>query len=45
MVHSSAADDEYNGYFIPKGATIVANAWYVRSNRILFVPSLIYIAS
>lgn len=22
-------DDEYNGYRIPKGATIVANNWFV----------------
>ena len=27
--HALSEDDEYDGYFIPKGATIVANAWYV----------------
>ena len=25
--HAISEDDEYNGYFIPKGATIVPNAW------------------
>ncbi|CAE6398389.1 unnamed protein product [Rhizoctonia solani] len=25
--HSCTEDDEYNGYFIPKGATVVANTW------------------
>nr|BAL05094.1 cytochrome P450 [Phanerodontia chrysosporium] len=25
--HRTIADDEYNGYFIPAGTTIIANAW------------------
>ena len=27
--HSSTEDDEYNGYFIPKGTSVLANAWLV----------------
>ena len=26
--HESTEDDDYNGYFIPKGSMIIANAWY-----------------
>ena len=29
LPHVSTADDEYNGYFIPKGTIILANAWLV----------------
>ena len=25
--HTSTADDEYNGYFIPKNTMVVVNAW------------------
>ncbi|KAF8139501.1 cytochrome P450 [Mycena galopus ATCC 62051] len=27
MAHASAVDDIYNGYFIPKGATVMGNIW------------------
>ena len=27
MGHVSSRDDEYNGYFIPKGTTVLANLW------------------
>ena len=27
--HRSVDDDEYNGYFIPAGSIVMANAWYV----------------
>ncbi|EJF60847.1 cytochrome P450 [Dichomitus squalens LYAD-421 SS1] len=27
LPHVAIADDEYNGYFIPKGSLIIANAW------------------
>ena len=27
--HTSSQDDAYGEYFIPKGATIVGNIWYV----------------
>ena len=26
--HRASADGEYRGYFIPKGTTILPNAWY-----------------
>lgn len=29
MPHRVMVDDEYKGYHIPAGATIVGNAWYV----------------
>ncbi|KAI0712385.1 cytochrome P450 [Earliella scabrosa] len=29
LFHMSTADDEYNGYFIPNGTMIVANAWSI----------------
>lgn len=25
--HVSVSDDEYNGYFIPKGSIVLANVW------------------
>ena len=28
--HRVVADDEYNGYFIPGGATVFVNMWFVR---------------
>ena len=27
VIHRSMADDEYNGYFIPKGSLVLANIW------------------
>ena len=27
--HMSTSDDEYNGYYIPKGTILMANAWLV----------------
>ncbi len=29
--HCSLEDDEYRGYFIPKGSVVIANIWYVCS--------------
>ena len=28
--HMSTNDDEYNGYYIPKGTVMIGNAWLVR---------------
>ena len=28
VAHCSVADDEYEGYFIPTGTTILINVWY-----------------
>jgi cytochrome P450 len=30
--HASIKDDTYNGYFIPKGATMLSNLWAIHSN-------------
>ncbi|KAG9003731.1 hypothetical protein FRB90_011131 [Tulasnella sp. 427] len=30
--HASSKDDVYNGYFIPKGTSIIANAWGISRN-------------
>lgn len=27
--HASIYDDEYEGYFIPKGSVVIYNSWYV----------------
>ena len=26
--HESTEDDEYDGYFIPKGTIVIGNSWY-----------------
>lgn len=31
--HASTEDDVYNGYFIPKGASILANLWSIQLNE------------
>ena len=31
LPHRIVADDEYNGYVLPGGATIVANVWFVHN--------------
>lgn len=31
IAHVTVEDDEVNGYFIPAGATVVPNVWYVLS--------------
>jgi len=29
--HMTTADDEYDGYFIPKGTVVLGNTWSVSS--------------
>lgn len=29
--HATISDDEYNGYFIPGGSTVLVNIWFVYS--------------
>ena len=36
--HMSTIDDEYNGFYIPKGTILIANAWLLR----LFNPTSIF---
>ncbi|KAG8958071.1 hypothetical protein FRC00_003081, partial [Tulasnella sp. 408] len=39
--HASRADDVYNGYFIPKGTTIIANVWgFSRDSKYYPNPSM-----
>ena len=33
-------DDEYNGYFIPKGTILIVNAWLVRPLNHIFCPEI-----
>ncbi|KAF8874943.1 cytochrome P450 [Infundibulicybe gibba] len=32
VAHMSTSDDEYDGYFIPKGSIILGNAWFILHN-------------
>ena len=35
--HMSTNDDEYNGYYIPKGTVVIGNAWLVRPLKPYFL--------
>ena len=39
----STNDDEYNGFYIPKGAVMIGNAWLVRPVNFIFCPELFLI--
>jgi cytochrome P450 len=39
--HVSTIDDEYNGFFIPKGTIVTANAWLVRPLNPIFCPEFL----
>ena len=41
--HMSTIDDEYNGFYIPKGTIIIGNAWLVRPLALnpIFYPELL----
>lgn len=46
LPHLATQDDEYHGYHIPAGTTIVANVWYVfRPTLIVTCQSLTITAS
>jgi len=34
--HATAADDIYNGYFIPKGATVIPNVWAMTRDESIY---------
>ncbi|KAF8139542.1 cytochrome P450 [Mycena galopus ATCC 62051] len=34
--HASTADDIYNGYFIPKGATVISNIWAMTRDESIY---------
>jgi hypothetical protein len=39
--HMSTNDDEYNGYFIPKGTIMIVNAWSGRQLTSIFSPDVL----
>jgi Cytochrome P450 len=42
--HMSTNDDEYNGFYIPKGTIMMGNAWLVRPlNPSIFCPQIFLI--
>ena len=40
--HMSTNDDEYNGYYIPKGTVMIGNAWLVRPLNLISVLSFLF---
>ncbi|KAF7357537.1 O-methylsterigmatocystin oxidoreductase [Mycena sanguinolenta] len=36
LAHASTEDDVYNGYFIPKGTTVIANVWAMTRNESIY---------
>ena len=38
MPHMATTDDEYDGYYIPKGTVVLGNAWSVRTTITSFCP-------
>ena len=40
LPHMSTTDDEYNGYYIPKGTVLIGNAWLIRPLNPIFFPEL-----
>ena len=38
LPHMSTIDDEYNGFYIPKGTLIMGNSWSVRPLYPIFCP-------
>ena len=39
--HVSTIDDEYNGFYIPKGTVLIANAWLVLPLNPIFCPEFL----
>ena len=39
--HLSTNDDEYNGFYIPKGAIMMGNAWLVQPLNVIFCPEFL----
>ena len=40
--HMSTLDDEYNGFYIPKGTMMIANAWLVQPLKPIFCFEFFY---
>jgi len=41
IAHMATNDDEYNGYYIPKGTVLLGNAWPVRTITPTFCPDFL----
>ena len=39
--HMATNDDEYDGYYIPKGTVVLGNAWLVRTTITTFRPDFL----
>jgi cytochrome P450 len=39
--HVATNDDEYDGYYIPKGTVLIGNAWSVRTMNLTFCPDFL----
>ena len=39
--HMSTNNDEYNGYYIPKGTVMIGNSWLVRPLNPIFCPEFL----
>ena len=39
--HVATNDDEYDGYYIPKGTVIFGNAWPVQATTAMFYPNVL----
>ncbi|KAJ7928089.1 cytochrome P450 [Mycena leptocephala] len=37
VAHAASADDIYNGYFIPKGATVISNIWAMTRDESIYL--------
>ncbi|KAJ6508744.1 cytochrome P450 [Mycena sanguinolenta] len=37
VAHASSVDDIYNGYFIPKGATVISNIWAMTRDESIYL--------
>ena len=40
--HMSTNDDEYNGFYIPKGSIMIGSAWLVQSLNPIFCPEFLF---
>ena len=41
LPHMAANDDEYNGYYIPKGTVVIGNSWSIRTTTASFYTDFI----
>ena len=40
--HTSTIDDEYNGFYIPKGTIIIGNAWLVQPQNFVYRSEILF---